>query len=316
MNELPQSWILNLLLLPPIAAASRVIATVIELVSAPRRVLRSIPDNWMRQAFATDFACSPEWLPVPRRRRSIPPDTFTEEESRVYYLLTLFGDFFPDTPSRLVRRMAGLLAVCIGTIVMLVPLVLCAFAYRWSIKSTAIVWGPLVWALWPVKPLRGNWGRHFRIQMALGIPQLIAVVSVLSIVFVASKCVLYCAQYELALSVEAWAKWLSSHGWKTGPGTLADIIVAFIRPGAFPLWHVAMAINAAIGIFLCWKIRSWLVHYKHGAPPTDAKISTVLHRSLFLRHILISYVIFCDGWIIVDAALKMPMPEFGLFPWR
>jgi hypothetical protein len=98
---------------------------------------------------------------------------------------------------------------------------------------------------------------------------------------------------------------------------LADAVIAVVRPGAIPLWQVAVFVNSLLGILLWWRIRDWVAHFNHGLPPTDLSITRTLGVTFFFRHLLTSYVILCDLYIAIELARKLPVPEIGwkLFPW-
>src|SRR5205823_3832978 len=127
----------------------------------------------------------------------------------------------------------------------------------------------------------------------------------------------YAIQVELATRAEAWdamfQDWIRIGGWRArlGSSPIAEAVVAFVRPGGFPPWDVAIFFNAILGIFIWLKIRGWANEYRHDAPPKNASIERTLNVVFFLRHLLVSYIILCDGIIIVRVLRKLPIPQIS-----
>lgn len=309
-----------LLALPFISVVVRIASTVTELWQRGGDACASVSGNWWRQALATDSATSPEWIPLPVQAEvpdypSYLPDNVYDfsEISPVYRFVKSSTKHLIVTNESLNAKMLSM-AVALASFVLMVFF---AFAYRWSIKSTAIVWFPLLWALRQAKPSDRNWKTHLSIESRLKGPQLIAAFSAITLAALLLKYVLFAAGHTLGTNADAWRQRFASLGWKTGDGTLGEILIDFIRPGAIPVWQIAAALNACLAIFVWWKIRGWLAHYDHNLLPADDSIARTLGATFFVRRLLTSYSIACNGFIFLQAARKLPLPEIGtkLFPW-
>jgi hypothetical protein len=279
----------------------RFAATLAEISHGPR-MIRAIPGNWWRVVVATDFVESPEFLPDPMEASS--SDTQGELNWEVYRWL--------DEASKdpVFRRRVLL-------VVGMLPFACIAFSYRLSLKSTALVWFPLLWALRPVKPANLDWRKHLEIGAELGKTRFVGAVSALCILFLAAKYVLWTGRHGLALEAEAWRDLLRSWSSALADSALADGLVGYVRPGALPLWQVAMLLNSLLGIFVWWKVRTWLAYFRHDVPPSDKSITRTLAVTFFFRRLLTSYVIVCNGFMALQLARRFPVPEIGwrMFPW-
>lgn len=300
---------------------TRALATAVQLVKRPGICVGSITDNWWRLSCYTDFATSPELLPLPLDPS---PDftMFVEDEAIELHNRRNYGQWrslfhelrFGDEPP---------VATFLIFIYTALPSFIIAVAYRWSIKSTAIGWFPLLWAVKPVKPKDRDWKTHLSIVQKKGMPLLVAILSLLCLLMATIKYGLWAIRYELAANVEAWhamfKSWAAAGGWKANiAGSPAgEALVNFISPGAIPIWHVTMVCNALLGIFVWWQIRSWLIDYEHNVAPKDESIDRTLAVTFFLRRPLTIYNIVCNGILAYYAASKLPLPVFSskLFPW-
>ena len=312
------SFMVRLTILILIAPLVRVFVTCVHVAASPMLSLRAIPVNWWRSILSTDSAIAPEWLPLPDQ---IPPSDLEHGVlaiARVSRLLRFICIEAPRADNCKWHEVAFASAFVLPLFSpLLIVAVICGLTYRWSIKSTAIVWLPLLWALKPAKPADRDWDKHLRIESDLRKPQLVAAWSTFCLFVLAVKYALWAGQFELAMKAEAWRGVLSGWGVRVADSPLADAIIAAVRPGAIPLWQVAIFVNSLLGLCLWLKIRSWLAHFKHGVPPTDQSITRTLAVTFFFRHLLTSYVIICDGAIAIHLARKLPVPEIGtkLFPW-
>jgi hypothetical protein len=310
----------------------RFLSTIFYLFRQPTASLFAVPGNWWRLTCSTDFAVSPEYLPHPRRPSGLYAelaiDYDIESVTRTYRLWRSVVYGFKEAVNE--RRFALrwfhwlrlLLAVPVVSFLVF-SLTLSALAYRWSIKSTALGWFPLLWALKPSRPRDRDWKTHLAIESELKKPQLVAVWSLFCLATVALKYALWAIRHGLAANIDAWRamfqRWAAIGGWRgnIANSPLAEALVNFVRPGAIPLWQVGVLLNSLLGVYVWWKIRQWLAQYKHNAPPTDGSIDRTLGVTFFFRHLLTSYVIICDGFMALQVARKLPLPEIGqkLFPW-
>lgn len=280
---------------------------ILMLFRSPIDGLRSLPGNWWKQCMCLDLAVSPTFLPEPDdSEASIDNEMLLPNKAyRVYRIL------FDDRKSRSITLIA-FLGVIIDTAIVFFP----AFAYRWSIKSTAIVWLPFLWAQRVMKNADQTWEQFFRIYVDIWKPQLIALYSTVLLVLFIIKYLLMGFRIHIAMTKENFIQVLAANGFEIGPGSLTELLIALIRPGAIPLWQIAATINSILSILLWWKIREWLAHYKHNDPPADSTVNCWMSTLKYVQRLLTSYSIVCNFILFWHIAKKLPVPEVGsaLFP--
>jgi len=288
-----------------IAIASRVCAFMISVATSPGKSIAAIPGNWWRLALATDVFTSPEILPEPLNEGFPATKMALPTDFRVYHMFSKmpkepFADPFE----------------CIELIAAFTVIAPVAFAYRISVKSTALVWFPLLWALKPLKSTHTSWAQYLAVESRLKAPQLIAFWSTTCLVLLGAKYVLWLSRYELASSTDGLRTTLEQWGWGSAPG-LIEWAIAIIRPGSVPRWQIATAINSILGLYIWAMMRRWHVEFEIGHGPTDEHVDRVFAITFFIRRLLTTYVVLCNGYFVLRMAQKLPIlpigPEF--FPW-
>lgn len=290
---------------PTFALVSRIGATLYELVKSPAGTLSAIPRNWWTQVIATDLARSPEWLPLPEEY--VATASFHPESCGVYDLVEEGVDLIRDEAERKWMRIVGFVWWLSIVLLLGVPAIL----YRWSIKATAVVWFPLLWAVRPAKSSGQEWKTYLRIERDLKVPQLVAVLSATSLLVLGLKYIMWAGRHELALSATAWRSIAERLHVGGSWDIVYQLVEAYIRPGAFPLWQVAMAINGVLGVGLWWAMREWTIRFDHDDPPSDVVMARATSSILFVRRLLTSYIVLCDVLIAYKVARNLPMPEIG-----
>ena len=289
--------------------AIRVWATLVHVIPHPVIALSAFPGNWRRTTIALDSATSPEWIPLPADM-SEHPDTL-REFGQVYPLARLLLSECRDAAKA--RGWEGRIGLVILAVFIIGPLFVTAavsgLAYRWSIKSTAIIWAPMLWALRPPKPKGEAWSAHLKLRATSDFNRIVVIFSTVVLLGFVVKYALFVAEHKLAMRAEAWQGWLGER--------LGEFVAAFVRPGEIPIWQLASATNAVLAIVVFFMVRSWLRHAEVGLPAPDARIDRMLGVLYFFRRLLTSYAIFCNGVVAIQLARKLPMPEIGskLFPW-
>ena len=126
-----RSFIFLFVLLPLFASAVAImkfIANVQTLISTPREVLAAIPGNWLRLTLATDYKHPPELLPGIEKGTDVPTSVQCFRYAEVRQKIISSG------ADAALSRKLSLLAIYGSTIL-----------YRLFIKSTALVYFPLIW---------------------------------------------------------------------------------------------------------------------------------------------------------------------------
>lgn len=344
----------TLLLQAPFAIlVIRVASTMWSAVTSPATCLKAITGNWWRVVVASDSFVSPEWWALPRDRQLLEQIEPVEDRRQLVQLWTSMGAAEAVEQLNQDVRVYEQLATVGGAVALFVrairlrykripqaeswtipqfvvfflsipfqALYLMLFcvpgiAYRWAIKSTAIVWFPLLWSLRPVKPLGRDWHTHLRIETDLKRPQLVAVVSAMFLLGLLLKYTLWAGEHALTMHAEAWRDMFAQRNSSLAASPLVEALIAVVRPGAIPMWQIATFANSLLGLFVWWKIRDWLACYRHNAAPSSDTIDRTLGTTFIVRRLFSSYVIACNGYIALQLARNLPVPEIGsaLFPW-
>jgi hypothetical protein len=264
-------------------------------------------------ACSTDFSVTPELLPLPHD----PPAGF-EVNEKLYKTYKSWRLLVPGK--------TGIEAIfeTVFFAVLIFSMTLVAIGYRWSVKSTAIGWFPLLWALKPAKPEDRDWKTFLTVEWQLKKPQLVAAWSTFCLTALAIKYLLWVVKYEAVTKAESLraqvSGLLSALGIElhlAASSALREAAVNFLRPGEFPIWQIALFVNSLLGLYLWWKMRQWFVEYAHNVGPSEATIQRTIGVTFCARHLLTSYVIACDGFILLQMARNLPIPQIGwkVFPW-
>lgn len=130
----------------------RLYATVLVIIRRRGRVLHVVPTNWFRVCVCQDTMHPAELLPGASRRRSFSDLTLLHLAHAQDPMLT-FG----------ARVGLVLLALC-SMPLYYVPYIFVAYGYRLSLKSTSLIWLPLIWVLTPPPP--GMSLRHLLVDLS------------------------------------------------------------------------------------------------------------------------------------------------------
>ena len=125
----------------------------------------------------------------------------------------------------------------------------------------------------------------------------------------AAKYILFAAEHELALRAEAWHGWLGRR--------LGEFAAALVRPGEFPIWQLASAINSVLALVAFFLVRAWARRGEVGLTVPELRIDRTLGVMFFFRRLFTSYAILCNGAVVFQLARRLPLPQIGwkLFPW-
>jgi hypothetical protein len=287
--------------------AIRFLATVMAIARKPASVVHAIPRNWRRLTVATDFCVSPQILPLPDDPARSPRELrFFDLGFGLYVWITEWR------PLNLVRQTHAqgarfwITLIFAGSFKWLLLLLagFLAILYRLSLKSTAIIWFPLLWALRAVapsdQPLRARLGLLEKSDLLRWI---VLPLSAGAIVAFGLKLWFW---NEAAHAAAAWNESIA--------GRIATIHIA---PGLIERWQLATVLNSAIAIGLWLYVRSCLRHYKEGVPRRETVVELRLAWTLIVRRLLSAYTILCVGYLYALEAWTLQLPPLGgkLFPW-
>lgn len=291
--------------------ASRAFATVRYFFTDFAGQIAAIPTNFWRLTIATDIYTSPELMPIPSKL-DVHEENYCNFEAYRFPWLLRQGLFEKI-------RERGLIINCLlrplGYLLVTTTVMVC-FAYRMSVKTSAVVWLPLLWVLSPIKTGTHSWETELRVYWDKKIPQIVALLSLFNLIALFCKYAIWVLRVEIASAGTTIRDLATFCNVTFTPGIL-EWVTAIIRPGAIPSWHIAVAINSILGLFFCWRVWSWLIEYNHGIGPTDITVKRTIVAAFCSRRVLTSYTIIWNLFIIYNVAKLIPVPEIGwrLFPW-
>ncbi len=284
----------------------RVFATIATVVRSPAAVVRTIPTNWRRIVLATDSCRTPQLLPIPDDPVAIgllqlDPDDLAELDLDKFF--TGFGAGLASTVDGTSGIGEEIICWSIKWLLVLPLIGLPAMLYRWSLKSTAIIWFPLLWALRPVGPSDEPLKVRLRLFERSDLFRIVLFVSGAALLLLASKLILW---NELAQASNTWNESIGGR-----------ILTIHVAPGVIEWWQLATALNSVIAIGLWLYVRSCLRHDEAGVPRRETVVEPLLAWSLFVRRLLTTYTILCVGYLYLREAVTWQLPPLGgkLFPW-
>lgn len=274
---------------------------------APLSSVGAIGRNWKRVTLAEDMITSPELIPLPTTTRWARPDVPWGP----------LADGWSASRVLATQRFRGFSFLKIGIVWSpmidllgdLVGFVLPAVLFRFSIKATALIWFPILWALKPPKTDSDPWPGYFRLYIRHDWVRFIVLLSCLTLVLLALKFLLFWAKVAIAIDAEAWKPYMNER--------LAEFITAFVRPGEVPLWHIASAVNSVLAITGFFVARAAVNRLDSSLSIEERSVARTLTWIIGIRRPLTCYVILCNFYAVWNLAQKAPLPPFGnkLFPW-
>jgi hypothetical protein len=178
------------------------------------------------------------------------------------------------------------------------------FLYRLSLKSTAIIWFPLLWALRAVAPSDQPLKAKLRLFEKSDLLRWVVLpASAAAIALFALKLTFW---NELT---HAAATWNASIGGR--------ILTIHVAPGVIEWWQVATFLNSLMAFGLWLFARSCVRHIEEGVARSEEFVERVLAWALFARRLLTTYTILCIGYLYVREAMTWNLPPLGgkPFPW-
>lgn len=125
---------------------------------------------------------------------------------------------------------------------------LISFCYRYTVKTTAIVWLPLVWLAYKIEP-RQTIEHRLRILSSDNFGRFIVLISVVVILAYVAKLAIYNEYVNVSFT----------------SANIPTILNAYLQVDGIPMWQVAATFNALITIFLYFWSGRQLIHISEGA---------------------------------------------------
>jgi len=260
----------------------KIIGTVYVTVRRPIRALRAIPQNFSKNVLSIDLVFSPQMIPG------------IEETDRDTVGLHVYGYIKQAWKEESTVYKIGFIAVGL-------PITLSAFAYRWAMKSAAVLWLPLIWIV--VQSRSRDIYARLTILTQSNWARIMLAYSLLVLLTFAGK---------LALLFGYWQ--LPSLSYFGPPGIAATQL---IDPVALPLWQVAAAVNAVLAWTFYFHSDMHLVARGTGEAWPEKWIRFEYTSITAIRNAITLYCVICTFYITAAVAwnTQWPTVRFILFPW-
>jgi len=176
-----------------------------------------------------------------------------------------------------------------------------SYSYRWTLKSTAIIWAPLIYMS------GGIYDKTLSITDKL---QLIKDSRIWSFAYI----------YSLAIIVLIFSKVMVFDVWYSVESQHSSIAIfnAYTTPGQLHVWHIASLFNALLTVGFMWFFldKTYLLVKEGRVDPVVVKKKLAFF--LIVRGLVSYYTIVVGLYIAIDLVLKSRLPNFSgkVFPWK
>lgn len=273
----------------------RPLAALVGLFRHPIISFRAVPKNWKRIAGSVDLKYPPEPLP------GLETYSTNFEEFRFGNMIGVLTRFFrsPFTFGSVLAN--GLLFLTVAPILILfyIPTLI----YRFSLKSTTILYLPLIW-LTHISFSEGN----TLIQKLEDIKESPAeshkrIYAYFIIIFLT---ILPLFIFSSLAELIIWAK-QNIH-------TNADLMRIYIPFNKIELWHIARSLNAVLTVILYYLSYSILRDIESGKSLPGNATDILFRGAFFVRGLFALYTLIC-GIYIVSQSVSLPAVGSDIFPW-
>jgi len=262
------AWVLG----PPII---RIGATVTAFGTRPGDALKAVSTNWARITLATDSRQPPELIP-------------DHQEWNLQWFVRILT-YEPNKGPVVWKGFIVFFSICI--------FFLPALFYRWSLKATSIIYGPLVFVAHSTfsesTDLRTKLelikrGDLSRIRVWYGV---IAITTFL-------------VKLLLMMNLPSFTDWWNEH-------PVSSFLALYVAPAEIPKWQLAELANSALAIGATLFARHALLRYDLNHPWPEKPVKRLLGFVSGLRWVLALYAILCTGYITMRAAQHWHWPALG-----
>jgi hypothetical protein len=265
----------------------------------PLKSVSAIPRNYYRQTLVLDLVSPPKFYPG--SEEVITSDSrFSEILSVDAYSIArrIFESFKAVLRAdKRLLRFAGL----ITSSAFIMPMVTLSLSFRFAIKSTAILWLPLLWIIFQARP-----GLKIidRIKLSVGTALSKVILAYSAITFLFFLC-------KLAPIIAAlWVFNLN------GLGPLGVFLTRLVAPFDLPLWQVASGLNAMLALVFFFRANRHLVAQDTAEAWPERWLQREYVTFQAIRTTLSVYAIICTFYIGAATAFEAEWPpiHFILFP--
>lgn len=288
---------------PIIFLVSRVYATVFVVITRPIYSLMNIPYNWRRVVLCTDSAYPPEVMPGLERLKSKNEshNLFSLSFIKINSELNRSFIIFVKSPNlTIIRPIIYFIRAAFHFLFTIIPFSL-SLLYRWSLKSTSIVWSPLLWIMFYS---RISGAVEFRLN------------DICNVAFYRAM-----RWYSVVIGLAFFWKlsiWLGTQQVAMS-ANLRPLLEPYVEPTRMPVWQICSAVNSLLAVGLYF-LADWHLNAIEAGKPNRASEQTIKWQVsviTIVRNTLAIYTIACTlyiGWKIFGE-IEWPVFEFILVPW-
>ena len=262
------------------------IIVLVNFLRTPLTTASFIPENWRKVVLSTDSAMVPELV----------PGLDDHPGANAFLPLSIRAVLY-DTPN--ITKTGQI----VGFVLLGPFLYLPAISYRWSLKATAIIWSPLLWAFRPLA--RHDDPLHFAKEIIRLTKYRIArgYSAVIFLAFTLKLAVLL-TWAQLEPTSKLIPKW--------------DVIAQYLSPETIPLWHLAAVTNASLTWFVFFRAERYLHEAEGPAPIPLPTIRTYFRSRFIIRNLVTIYIMICTVYLTFEIAglLRLPALRVIIFPWN
>ena len=290
----------DLIYLPAILLLASLAIRVVSTIRYVHFGIRDLPMNWRRTAFASDSLSPIEFVPgsgpVMRalargKRYAVDPTV------RLSFALIATGGglWICHAASKSYLTLVdvpGLLASALA-LSFITP-----YFYRWSLKSTTLLWLPLIYVVQETYTEKSASLRLVDLRDS-AISKIRRVVSWLVLGGLAYK-------FAILPQVSTW--------WAAQPWT--PVINVFLMPETLHLWHVATGLNAAVALGSYYLYFERAPRFIEDGAWSEATARRVMNALLWVHFVISTYTISAGLVLTWRAAFKLNVPPWSteLFP--
>jgi hypothetical protein len=191
----------------------------------------------------------------------------------------------------------------LGWLIFLLPFLLIilfpAVLYRWSLKSTALIWSPLLWIAGQISEV-ADLPRFLRDVVRLTFYKLSRLYSGIVILLFAGKIWLFFAFSQVAHSLDSFPGWI--------------VLGHYVLPDEIPLWHMAAALNAVLAWVIFFQAERHMEDSQFSIPQPDA-LQNRFKALLVTRNVLSIYTALCTLYITWQITTAFSIPRLRVVPW-
>lgn len=277
---------------------ARLWAAIVGACTKPVAALQAIPGNWWRIVGALDFMQSPELLPFPGKEMHPSLDRYGFLRDAWAVLRFPGGGHrsrnpLPEDPGLRWLSWPG------RVITVVIPAVIT----RLSIKSTALVWLPLLWVLSPPASREEPLRPQLEVMARSDLGRAGFIWSFVYLLALLAKYAFFVTENALATAIGPWTDLLGER--------LAAFVTAFVRPGAFPIWQLASGLNSLLAIIAFLLIRRWRLRLSVGLGASEGTVRSTLFGLVGVRKVITTYTLLCNAITLYHVAQNLPVPKVG-----